>query len=234
MKRFALSLSLGFAIAALSGAAALAAPPNLAGNWTIEQTGPNGTTTTTATITQTGNTIVGKSSKGVGFSGTFVNDSQINGKWNGPPGAGWITVYASPNGHSFNGTWGYNGKKANATFVGNENLPVSATPTAAGTWNVTAAGGNPLFVGPMICTQSGPTSVCKVNTVVINGKFRTSDKWRGTWISNPPTGTQQSGWVSYWFNGDNNSWNGQWGVGADTTPPLGRVVGQRTLGTKGM
>jgi hypothetical protein len=38
-----------------------------------------------------------------------------------------------------------------------------------------------------------------------------------------------SGWFSFWFNDDNNSFNGIWGHGADTTPPVGRVVGQRSL-----
>ncbi|MBV8435837.1 MAG: hypothetical protein JO029_16260, partial [Candidatus Eremiobacteraeota bacterium] len=44
------------------------------------------------------------------------------------------------------------------------------------------------------------------------------------WTS--PTG---SGWFSFWFNGDNNSFNGIWGNDKDTTPPVGRVVGQRAL-----
>ncbi|MBV8118026.1 MAG: hypothetical protein JOZ01_08600 [Candidatus Eremiobacteraeota bacterium] len=48
---------------------------------------------------------------------------------------------------------------------------------------------------------------------------------RAAWTS--PTG---SGWFSFWFNGDNNSFNGIWGNGKDTTPPVGRVVGQRSLG----
>jgi hypothetical protein len=51
------------------------------------------------------------------------------------------------------------------------------------------------------------------------------DKVRAKWTS--PTG---SGWFSFWFNGDNNSFNGIWGNGKDTTPPVGRVVGQRSLG----
>ena len=77
MKRFALSLSFAVAIAALSSAVALAAPPNITGNWTIEQSGPNGTTSSTVAVTQTANAIVGKNTKnGNGFTGTFVTDSQ--------------------------------------------------------------------------------------------------------------------------------------------------------------
>ena len=176
-------------------------------------------------LTQTGNTLVGHStSNGNGFTGKFVDDQKINGTWNGPGGAGWLTVYASPNGHSFNGSWGYNGRKENGTFVANKVLPPSPI-TAAGRWNVIGAGGASGFTGKMSCTQSGPTAVCRIGNAVIDGKFRTTDKVRATW-----TNGGKSGWFSFWFNGDNNSFNGIWGFGADTTPPMGRVVGQRSLG----
>jgi len=225
MKRFVLALFFGVGIAALSIGAALASPPNLTGSWTVQQSGLNGTTTATVTITQSGNGFVGtNAANGNGFTGTFVNDSQINGTWHGPGGAGWLTVYASPNGHSFNGSWGYNGRKENGTFTGNKFLPPSAI-TAAGKWNVTVAGTGTSFVGPMSCTQSGPSVVCHVKKAVINGKFRTKDKVRATWSNG-----SKSGWFSFWFNGDNNSFNGTWGYGADTTPAVGRVVGQRSLG----
>ena len=225
MKRFALSLLCGFAIAAFSTPAVLAQQPNLTGNWTVQQTGLNGTSSSTITITQSGNGIVGQNSaNGNGFTGTFVTDSQINGKWHGPGGAGWLTVYASPNGHSFNGSWGYNGRPANGTFVGNKYLPPSPI-TAAGRWHVVAAGGKGTMVGPMVCTESGAVAVCHVNGVTINGKFRTKDKIRATW-----TNGAQTGWFSFWFNGDNNSFNGVWGFGPDTSPPAGRVIGQRSLG----
>jgi hypothetical protein len=80
----------------------------------------------------------------------------------------------------------------------------------------------------MACTQSGPTALCHLKnangSVAINGKFRTKDKIRAKW-----TGPKSSGWFSFWFNGDNNSFNGQWGYGADTSAAAGRVVGQRSL-----
>ena len=224
--RFALSLTFGFTFAALLSAAAVAAPPNITGNWNLQQTGANGTTDITITLRQSGNGLTGQTSTGNGITGTFVNDEQINGTWHGPGGAGWITVYVTPNGHSFNGTWGYNGRKANGSFVGNKFLPPSAI-TAAGKWNVavagTSAGG---FKGPMTCTQSGIAALCHIGNIVINGKFRTKDKVRATWSA--PTG--KKGWFSFWFNGDNNSFNGTWGYGADTSPPVGRVIGQRSLG----
>ena len=74
------------------------------------------------------------------------------------------------------------------------------------------------------CTQSGPSALCHAGSIVINGKFRTKDKVRATWNNGP-----KSGWFSFWFNGDNNSFNGTWGYGKDTTPAVGRVVGQRAL-----
>ena len=160
---------------------------------------------------------------GNGFTGTFVTDGQINGKWHGPGGAGWLTIYVSANGHSFNGTWGYNGRAANGSFVGNKVLPPSPI-TAAGSWHVTGAGGPMAFIGTMRCTESGPTVVCHTGAILLNGKFVAKDKVRAKWTS--PTG---SGWFSFWFNGDNNSFNGIWGNGKDTTPPVGRVVGQRAL-----
>ncbi|HTX60428.1 MAG TPA: hypothetical protein VMH02_12240 [Verrucomicrobiae bacterium] len=224
MKKGLLWLST-FALAALSIAPALASPPSLTGTWTIQQTGLNGTTTTTVTMTQSGDGVVGKNaSNGNGFTGTFVTDSKINGKWHGPGGAGWLTVYVSPNGHSLNGTWGYNGRAANGSFVGNKVLPPSPV-TAAGKWNVTVAGGPATFVGKMACTESGPSVVCHVGPMTIDGKFRTKDKVRATWTST----NGNSGWFSFWFNDDNNSFNGIWGNGADTTPPVGRVIGQRSL-----
>jgi len=231
LKRFALSLSLGVAIAAFSCAAALAAPPNITGNWTVDQTGPNGTTESVVTLNQTGTTVVGKNPKtGNGFSGKFctpnvdkgcTSELQINGTWNGPGGAGWLTVYVSPNGHSLNGSWGYNGRKENGTYVGNKILP-PVKITTAGSWSVVAVTGPALFSGPMSCTESGPTSVCTLSGGTLNGKFRTSDKVRYKWTSK-----SQNGWFSFWFNDDGQSFNGIWGYGPETTPVMGRVVGQR-------
>jgi hypothetical protein len=224
MKRFALALCCGVSIAASSLVVALASPPDITGTWKIEQSGLNGTSTSTITLTQSGMGLVGNNaSNGNGFTGEFVTDSKINGKWKGPGGAGWLTVYVSPNGHSLNGTWGYNGRPANGSFVGNKVLPPSPV-TAAGKWNVKGAGGPTGFVGLMNCTQSGPSVVCHSGPILINGKFRTADKVRATW-----SGPQGSGWFSFWFNDDNNSFNGIWGNGADTTPPVGRVIGQRSL-----
>jgi len=230
VKRLVLMFS-ALAIVALTSAIALAQAnaPNLTGTWVIEQSGLNGTSRSQVTLSQSGTGITGQNAaNGNGFTGQFVSDSQINGTWHGPGGAGWLTIYASPNGHSFNGTWGYNGRKANGSFTGQKFLPPSPI-TAAGTWNVTAAGtqasGAAAFAGQLACKQSGPSVVCKTsNGVTINGKFRTKDKVRATWH-----GPNKAGWFSFWFNGDNNSFNGTWGYGPDTNPASGRVVGQRAL-----
>jgi len=225
LKGLTISLCCAFALAATSVATAQMSAPNLTGTWAVQQTGMNGTSTSTVKLTQSGNGVVGtNAANGNGFTGTFVSDTQINGKWHGPSGAGWLTVYVSANGHSFNGTWGYNGRAANGSFVGNKVLPPSPI-TAAGTWHVAGAGGPTGFVGTMRCTQSGPSVVCHAGAILINGKFRTKDKVRATW-----TGPNKSGWFAFWFNGDNNSFNGTWGYGSDTTPTVGRVIGQRSLG----
>jgi hypothetical protein len=224
MKRWVISLVCGVAVAATSLATGLASPPSVSGTWQVQQTGLNGNSTATVTLQQSGMGIVGNNAKnGNGFTGTFVNDTQINGKWHGPQGAGWLTVYVSPNGHSFNGTWGYNGRPANGSFVGNKVLPPSPI-TAAGSWHVKGAGGPDAFIGIMKCSQSGPSVVCHAGPILLNGKFRTKDKVRATYSG--PTG---SGWFSFWFNDDNNSFNGVWGKGADSSPAVGRVIGQRAL-----
>jgi len=237
VKRLALSAFIGLAIVAASSAVALADVPNLSGNWTVDQTGPNGTMESTVSLAQTGNAIVGKNAKnGNGFAAHFcqmgvekgcTSALQINGTWNGPGGAGWLTVYVTPNGHSLNGSWGYNGRKENGTFVGNKILP-PVKITTAGSWNMSVATGPTLFQGPMTCTESGPTSICQVSGLTLNGKFRTSDKVRYTWTSKT-----QNGWFSFWFNDDGQSFNGTWGYGPalmpnqNPSPTIGRVTAQR-------
>jgi hypothetical protein len=227
MKYFVFFLLTALFATASSGGTAMAqaGPPNLSGNWTVQQTGANGTSVSKIVLQQSGMGVTGtNASNGNGFTGTFVAASKMNGTWHGPSGAGWLTVYASPNGHSFNGTWGYNGRPANGSYVGNKYLPPSAI-TAAGTWKVAVAGGGAGFTGPMVCTQAGPSALCHSGTIIINGKFRTPDKMRALW-----TNGSKHGWFSYWFNADGNSFNGEWGRGADTTPAVGRVIGQRSLG----
>ena len=77
----------------------------------------------------------------------------------------------------------------------------------------------------MTCSESGAAVVCKSNGVEIDGRFRETSKVRATFKDS----TGKMGWFSFWFNNDNNSFNGIWGWGADTTPPVGRIVGQRAM-----
>ncbi|HEY2473604.1 MAG TPA: hypothetical protein VGI19_02265 [Candidatus Cybelea sp.] len=226
MKRLVTSLLCGATVAAFSIAPAMASPPNIGGTWKVEQTGVNGSTSATITITQSGSGIIGNNPNGTGYSGEFVSDTKINGKWHGPGGAGWLTIFVTPNGHSFNGSWGYNGRASNGTFIGNKFLPPSPL-SAAGTWNVTGAGGQNAFVGRMACKQSGRGVVCLSNGVTLNGKVTPSDprKVRATFNMGGASGV-----FSFWFNGDNNSFNGVWWRNATGTgDPTGRVVGQRSL-----
>ncbi len=228
MRRLTTALAGGFALAGLLIGAALAAPPNLTGTWTVQQQGLNGGSNATITVKQSGNGFVANNAaNGTGFTGTFVNDTQINGKWHGPSGAGWLTIYVTANGHSFNGTWGYNGRPANGSFIGNKTLPPSPL-SAAGTWNVTGAGGQAEFIGKMTCKQSGPSVVCLSGSVTLNGKVTPTDprKVRATFNMGGASGV-----FSFWFNGDNNSFNGVWWRNKDGTgQPTGRVIGQRSLG----
>ncbi len=112
MNRFLIALCATLTLVATS-LTVVRAQPNLTGKWEIEQSGNNGTTSSVVNLKQSGNGIVGNSPTTTnGFTGEFVSDTQINGKWHGPGGAGWLTIYVSPNGHSFNGTWGYNGTQS--------------------------------------------------------------------------------------------------------------------------
>jgi hypothetical protein len=226
MKCLIISLFCGAAVTALSIAPALAAPPNLTGSWSVQQTGANGSTQSSITVTQSGSTFIGKRADGTGFTGTYVDDTKINGTWHGPGGAGWLTIFVTPNGHSFNGTWGYNGRSANGSFIGNKVLPPSPL-SAAGTWNVTGAGGQAAFIGKMSCKQSGAAVVCLSGGVTLNGRVTQADprKVRATFNMGGASGV-----FSFWFNGDNNSFNGVWWRGDGTGTPTGRVIGQRSLG----
>jgi len=232
VKRFVLLVLPIVAIAAMSVPAL--ANPNLTGKWNFEQSSVNGISSGVLTLTQTGDAFVGTTSLGTSVTGKFCTPPgekkspcvalQINGTWRDKTGeVGWLTVFVTPNGHSFNGSWGYHGRKENGTYVANKILPPIKI-TTAGNWSVTAVTGPTLFQGPMSCTESGPTSVCKLGPGTLNGKFRTKDKVRYKWTSK-----SQNGWFSFWFNDDGQSFNGIWGYGeaSETSPVIGRVVGQR-------
>jgi hypothetical protein len=78
----------------------------------------------------------------------------------------------------------------------------------------------------MTCKQSGPSVVCIAGGVTLNGKQTPSDqrKVRATFHMGGTNGV-----FSFWFNNDNNSFNGVWWKGDGTGTPTGRVIGQRSL-----
>ncbi len=118
MKRSAFSLIAAFAVLALSTFAAQAAV-NISGKYSLQLTTSQGLSTGTVTLNQVGETVVGHGTAGLNtWNGTMVSNTKMDGKWEGPKGAGWMTVYFSADGKSFQGTWGYNGKKANGSFIG--------------------------------------------------------------------------------------------------------------------
>ncbi|HEV2879444.1 MAG TPA: hypothetical protein VGW96_07630 [Candidatus Eremiobacteraceae bacterium] len=117
MKRSAFSLLMAVAILAVCTLAVQAAPVNASGHWQVQVTNGADLNSGVVTFNQVGSTVVGKL-KNTTISGTMASDTKMNAKWNGPKGAGWITLYFSANGKSFQGTWGYNGKKAAGDFIG--------------------------------------------------------------------------------------------------------------------
>ena len=75
----------------------------------------------TVHMSQTGYTIVGNSRMARGmmnFTGKLNNDT-LSGTWRGPTGeTGWLTLHFAPSFRSFNGEYGYHGRKPSGTMVG--------------------------------------------------------------------------------------------------------------------
>ncbi len=118
MKRSVFSLIAFLAVLAF-GTFVAEASLNVSGGYNVQLTTSQGLSTGIITLSQVGTTIVGRGTAGLNtISGTMVSDTKMNGKWEGPKGAGWMTIYFSADGMGFQGTWGYNGKKANGSFVG--------------------------------------------------------------------------------------------------------------------
>ena len=117
MKRIAFLTVAIVAVAAVCVSVVQAAPINATGKWGFQVT--NGATLATGQVTfnQVGETVIGHAGHTT-INGTMVSDTKMNAKWNGPKGAGWMTVYFSASGNSFQGEWGYNGKKADGQFIG--------------------------------------------------------------------------------------------------------------------
>jgi hypothetical protein len=96
-----------------------AASASYTGKWKVQFTTSQGLSTGIVTLNQVGTTIVGHGTAAMNtINGTMVSDTKMNGTWEGPHGAGWLTIYFSASGNSFQGTWGYNGRKSNGSIIG--------------------------------------------------------------------------------------------------------------------
>ncbi len=116
MKRSAFTLLVAIAVLAV-GTAVLAAPVHATGRWQTQVTNGADLNTGVMTFNQVGMTVVGKLGNTT-INGEMVSDTKMNAKFDGPHGAGWITLYFAANGNSFQGEWGYNGKKPAGNFIG--------------------------------------------------------------------------------------------------------------------
>jgi hypothetical protein len=117
MKASLLSPLLGAVVLATSVAIVAAAPVNVIGHWNVTATSGDAFYSGVMVFNQVGQTVIGRAGKST-ITGTMSSDTQMDARWDGPKGAGWMTLYFSANGSSFNGEWGFNGRKADGTFTG--------------------------------------------------------------------------------------------------------------------
>lgn len=116
MRRSAFTLLVALAVATLF-TAAQAAPVNTTGHWHVQVTSGSDFYTGVLTFNQVGETVIGHAGSTT-IDGKMVSDTKMNATWHGPKGAGWMTFYFGAAGNSFQGSWGFNGRKANGSFVG--------------------------------------------------------------------------------------------------------------------
>lgn len=117
MKRSAFSLLVAVVLLALGTLGVQAAPVNATGHWVVQVTNGADLISGAMTCNVVGSTAICKF-KNTTVNGTMVSDTQMNGKWDGPKGAGWITVFFQSSGNSFQGEWGFNGRPPAGQFVG--------------------------------------------------------------------------------------------------------------------
>ncbi|MBV8338721.1 MAG: hypothetical protein JO343_02125 [Candidatus Eremiobacteraeota bacterium] len=117
VKRIAFLAVVAAAVCAVCLTAVQAAPVNATGKWNCQLTNGSNLMTGVVTFNQVGETVIGHAGNTT-INGTMVSDTKMNAKWNGPKGAGWMTIYFGASGSSLQGDWGWNGRKANGSFVG--------------------------------------------------------------------------------------------------------------------
>ena len=94
-----------------------AAPVNVTGHWRVSVTSGAEFYSGLMVFNQVGQTVIGRAGKNT-ITGTMASDTRMDAQWDGPKGAGWMTLYFSANGNNFRGEWGFNGRKADGTFLG--------------------------------------------------------------------------------------------------------------------
>jgi hypothetical protein len=96
---------------------AYAAPVDTIGRWRVQVSGGSEFYSGVMVLNQVAQTVIGRAGKST-INGTMVSDTKMEARWNGPKGAGWMTIDFDSNGQSFRGEWGYNGRKADGSFAG--------------------------------------------------------------------------------------------------------------------
>ena len=85
-----------------SGIPVKAAPVNATGQWQLQATNGSELITGVLILSQ----VVTQSSEAytaLRLTAPLVSETKMNAKFNGPRGAGWLTVYFTPDGKSFQG-----------------------------------------------------------------------------------------------------------------------------------
>jgi hypothetical protein len=117
MKGSPLSPLLAAIILPICVAIVAASPVNVTGHWRVSVSTGAQFSGGVMVLDQVGQTVIGRSGKST-ITGTMASDTKMDAHWDGPKGAGWMTLHFSANGSNFTGEWGYNGRKADGTFVG--------------------------------------------------------------------------------------------------------------------
>ena len=112
-----------------AGMQAQASPVNATGQWQLQATNGAELIMGVLTLNQVGSTVIG-SVHSTTINGTMVSDTEMEAKFSGPRGSGWLTVYFTAEGKSFQGLWGYNGKKPGGKFIGQRISSTVPSPNA--------------------------------------------------------------------------------------------------------
>jgi len=126
MKAYLLSALLVAIVLSISVSIVAAAPVNVTGHWRVTVSNGAQFNGGVMVFNQVERTVIGRAGKST-ITGTMASDTKMDARWDGPKGAGWMTLYFSTNGNNFTGEWGFNGRKADGTFVGRR-VPDSAAP----------------------------------------------------------------------------------------------------------